>query len=112
QIAVMRQTNMAGIELARRIEQVSIDALVRQRACRKRRDELLRSFCQHAADVNVPLLEPPDQIQCLVSGDAAADDQGDARLIGCRGVPDMARMSVCRLWNGLLMRFGEIGAAL
>jgi hypothetical protein len=32
--------------------------------------------------VNVPFFQPPDQVQRLVGGDAAADDQGDASLSG------------------------------
>ena len=81
---------MAGIELALGIEQIGVGALVRQRAGRKRRDELLRGPGQHAADVDVPLLEPPDQVQRLVGGDAAADDQGDARLNRRTGGPGNA----------------------
>ena len=69
---------MAGVELALGIEQVGIGALARQRARRKRRHELLRRAGQHAADMDVALLQPPDQVQRLVGGNAAADDQGDA----------------------------------
>ena len=88
QIAVARQPDMAGVELALGVEQIGIDALMRQRAGGQRRDELLRGLGQHAADIDVPLLQPPDQVQRLVGGDAAADDQGDARprrtaLAGC-----------------------------
>ena len=78
QIAVARQADMAGVELALGIEQIGVGALARQRAGGQRRDELLRGPGQHAADLDVPLLQPPDQVQRLVGGDAAADDQGDA----------------------------------
>ena len=81
QIAFARQTNVPGVEFAAGVEQIRIDALVRQRAGGKRRDELLRGLGQHAADVDVPLLQPPDQVQRLVGGDAAADDQGNACLV-------------------------------
>src|SRR6185437_11204472 len=37
-------------------------------------------LCQYAADLEVPLLQPPDQFERLVGRDAAADDQGNARL--------------------------------
>ena len=68
------------------IEQVRVAVLAGQRAGGQRRDEVLRGAGQHAADMDVPLLQPPDQVQRLVGGDAAADDQGDAGLVGggCR----------------------------
>ena len=44
QIAITRQADMAGVELAFRIEQICVAALVRQRAGGKRRHELLRGF--------------------------------------------------------------------
>ena len=78
---------MAGIEFALGVEQIGIDALMRQRAGGQRRDELLRGLGQHAADMDVPLLQPPDQVERLVGGDAAADDQGDARLVGAGCAP-------------------------
>ena len=86
---------MAGVELALGIEQVGVDALVRQRAGGQRRDELLRGPGQHAADMDVPLLQPPDQVQRLVGGDAAADDQGDAGLIRRTGAPGSAGGGLC-----------------
>ena len=91
QVAVAAEPDMAGVELARGIEQVGVGALVRQRAGGKRRDELLRGAGQHAADVNLPLLQPPDQVQRLVGGDAAADDQGDARQVRRGGARRDAR---------------------
>ena len=78
QIAFAREADVTGVEFALGVEQIGVDALMRQRAGRKRRDELLRGLGQHAADVDVPLLQPPDQLQRFEGGDAAADDQGDA----------------------------------
>ena len=60
QVAVAGEADVAGVELALGIEQISVATLVRQRAGGKRRDELLRGLGQHAADVNMPLLETPD----------------------------------------------------
>ena len=85
QVAVARQPDMAGIELALRVEQIGMAGLVRQRADGEWRHELLCGVGQHTAYVNVPLAEPPDQIQRLVGGDAAADDQGDAGHAGNGG---------------------------
>jgi len=81
---------MAGVELALGVEQIGIGALARQRRGRKRRDESLRGPGQHAADADLPFLEPPDQVQRLVGGDAAADDQGDPGLIQRTGGPGNA----------------------
>ena len=103
---------MAGVELALGIEQISVATLVRQRAGGKRRDELLRGFGQYAADVNMPLLETPDQVQRLVGGDAAADDQGDPGLSGRIGAPHRGRPGVRRRQDGLRRCCGELGAAL
>ena len=78
QVAVARQPDVAGIEFARGIEQVGVGALAGQCASGQRRHELLGGFRQHAADMDLALLQPPDQVQRLVGGNAAADDQGDA----------------------------------
>ena len=105
QIAFAREANMPGVELALGIEQISIDAFMRQRAGRKRRDELLRGLGQHAADVDVPLLQPPDQFQRLEGGDAAADDQRDA---ACR---PRCRAGAARRCGGWRRRFLVIRSA-
>ena len=94
QVAVARQPDMAGVELAFGIEQVGVGALVRQRGGRKRRNELLRGPGQHTADADLPLFQPPDQVERLVGGDAAADDQGDADLVR------IERLSLKAGWRG------------
>ena len=104
QIAFTGEPNMAGIELAFGVEQIGVGALVRQRAGGKLRDELLRGFCQHAADLDVPLLQPPNQVQCLVGGDAAADDERDARQASGRAAGGLSCWSLRfglerRLWR-------------
>ena len=76
QVAVTRQANMAGIELALRVEQVGVNASAREGARRERRDELLGGLGQHATDADMPLLQPPNQIQRLIGRDTPADDQG------------------------------------
>ena len=43
--------DVTGVEFAAGVEQIGIDALMRQRAGGKRRDELLRGLGQHTADV-------------------------------------------------------------
>ena len=78
QVAIARKADVPGVELALRIEQVGVAALVGQRAGGERRDELLRGARQHAAHMHVPVLQSADQIERLVGGDAAADDQRHA----------------------------------
>src|SRR5207248_9929341 len=102
QIAFAGKADMAGVKLTLGVEQIRVDALMRQRTGGKRRDELLCGLGQHAADMNVPLLQPPDQFQRLEGGDATADDQGDVRfasgadgLRSLRGGPSGRRRHRC-----------------
>ena len=103
---------MAGIEFALGVEQVGMDPLMRQRACRECRDELLRGLGQHAAHLDTAFLEPTDQVQCLVGGDPAADDQGDAR----NAMSGLAGRRLCRArhyWqSGLGDRLRPLGVTL
>src|SRR6476619_5018374 len=103
---------MAGIEFALGIKQIGVGALVRECAGRKRRHELLRGLCQHAADLNLPLLEAPDQVQRLVGGDAAPDDKGDPRLLRCRSASDDPGADVRGLPDGLMVAWLRFGATL
>ena len=57
--------------------------LARERAGRQRRDEFLRRLGHHDAHRGAALLQAPDQVERLVGGDAAADDEQDA-LAGSR----------------------------
>ena len=50
-------------------------ALARERAGGERRDEFLRRLGQDAAHRRAALLQPADQVERLVGGDAAADDE-------------------------------------
>ena len=69
---------MADVELALRIEQIGKRTLAGERAGGERRDELLRGLGQNAAHRGATLLEPPDQVERLVGGNAAADHQKNA----------------------------------
>ena len=80
EIGVARQPNMADVEFALRIEQIGVGALAAQRAGRQRRDEMLRGRGEDAAHVRAAVLQPADEIERLIGGDAAADDEQDARL--------------------------------
>ena len=60
------------------VEEIGEYPFVRQCADGKRRHELMRGLRHHDAHVMAALLKAPDQVQALVGGDAAADDQKDA----------------------------------
>jgi hypothetical protein len=74
-----------------------------QGAGRERGDELLCRLGQHAADMDAALLQPPNQVERLVGGDPAADDQGDAGFAGRGAEPRGGRWS---LGSGRASRHG------
>ena len=70
--------DMADILLVLAVEQLGEDMVGGQRADRQRRDEMLRGRGHHGAHRSAALAQPADQVERLVGGDAAADDQEDA----------------------------------
>ena len=78
EIGVAREADVTDIELALRVEQVGEGALPGQRTDRERRDEFMAGFGQDAAHMRAALAQPTDQVERLVGGDAAADDENDA----------------------------------
>ena len=78
EIGLAREPDVADVEFARRIEQVGEHALADDGAGRQRRDEMLGGLGQNAAHGEAALLQPADEIERLVGGDAAADDQQHA----------------------------------
>ena len=86
--AVAGATTMRSVSRARRmwptsnslagIEQVGEHALADDGAGRQRRDEMLGRLGENAAHGEAALLQPADEIERLVGGDAAADDQQHA----------------------------------
>ena len=78
QIGLARQADMADIMLVLAVEEVGENVVGGKRADRKRRDELPRGGCHDAADRSAPLAQAADQVERLVGGDAAADDEQDA----------------------------------
>jgi hypothetical protein len=81
EIGVARQTNVADIELAVRIEQVGENALAAQRAGGERRDEMLRGGGEDTAHLGAAVLQAADQVERFVGGDAAADDEQHAGAV-------------------------------
>ncbi len=78
QVGLAREADVADLALVVEVEQLGEDALVGQRAHRQRRDELLRRPGHDRAHADARLAQAADQLQALVGGDAAADDQHDA----------------------------------
>ena len=90
---------MADIEFALRVKQIGVGALAGERAGRERRDEMRRRRREDAAHVRAAILQPPDQVERFVGGDAAADDEQHALLCGRRG-PHLLRHRLCRgIWR-------------
>ncbi len=117
QIGLARETNVADVELGVLVEQIGEHALADQSAGRERRDELLRRLGQDHADMNVALLEPADQVERFIGGDAAANDEQGAACAGLRVTgalaPAPGRLKVFEnLAAGLFARSAQQGADL
>ena len=78
QVGLARQANVADLALVVEVEQLGEHALVAERTDRQRRDELLRRLGHHRAHADPGLAQAADQLQALVGGNAATDDQHDA----------------------------------
>jgi len=78
QIAVARQPDMADILFVLPRKQIEEHMVRRQRTDGQRRDEFLRPAGHHRAHAGAALAQPADQIQALIGGDAARDDEEDA----------------------------------
>ena len=92
EVGVAGEADMADVELALRVEQVGVGALAAERAGRERRDEVLRRAGEDAAHPRAAVLQPPDQVERLVGGDAAADDEEDAP-VGQHAAPHLTHGS-------------------
>ena len=108
---------MADVEFAFGVEEVGEHMPAGQRARRQRRDEVRRRLREHAAHGDAALLETTDEIERLVGGDAAADDQQHA--LRRHGLGSRAGLRRCRrideierLVPGLVRGFAQDGAHL
>ena len=72
QVGLARQPDMTDIVLVLAVEQLGEHLAAGQRADRERRDEFLRRRGHDCAHARAALAEPPDQVERLVRGDAAA----------------------------------------
>ena len=91
EIGLARQPDMADVEFGRGIEQVGERPLARKRAGRQGRNEFLRRFGEDAAYGKRALLQPPDEVERFIGGDAAADDQQNASCARCRSIVRLGR---------------------
>ena len=89
-----RELDMADIGFVGQREQVGEAALARQRRDRERSHELLASLGQDAARGDAAILQPADEFEHLVGGDAAADDQKNGAGSGQGG--SLGGASCCR----------------
>jgi hypothetical protein len=78
QVAVARQPYVADILLVLTREQIGVDVTARERADGQRGDEFLRACRHDGPDLGAALAQPADEVERLVGGDAAGDDQQDA----------------------------------
>ena len=78
EVGLAGKPDMADILLVLAVEQLGEDVVGGQRADRQRRDEMLRSVGHDGAHRGAALAQPADQVERLVGGDAAADDQQNA----------------------------------
>src|SRR5262249_8492055 len=72
------EPDVTDIELARRIKEIGVHTSADERARRQLRYEMLRCRRQDAAVSEPALLQPSNEIERLVRGDSAADDQQNA----------------------------------
>ena len=78
QVSLARQPDMTDIVLVMAIEQFGEDMVGRQRTDRQRRDKLPGGGGHDDTNRSATLAQAPDQVERLVGGDAAADDEQDA----------------------------------
>ena len=79
-VGLARQPDVADVVLVLAVEQVREHLAAGERADRKRRHEFPRALGHDGPHVDPALAEPPDQVERLVGGDAAGNDQQDFRL--------------------------------
>ena len=79
-VGIARHADMADVKLALRIEQIGMGTLPRQRARRKRRNEMLRGGGENDAHLRAAVLQAANEIERFVGRNTAADDEKNAPL--------------------------------
>ena len=67
--------DVADLDLVLQLPQRGVDLAFGERAEAHRRDEMLAAFGQHGRDLVAGFLEQPDELERLVCGNPAADDE-------------------------------------
>ena len=88
EIGLARETDVADLGLVLEIEEVGKNPLLGEHGERERGDERSAAVCEDRAHRGAPFLQAAHEIEALIGGDAAADDQEDAfslhvRLLRC-----------------------------
>ena len=87
EIGLARQADMAHLALVGQRQEVVIDLVLAERGDRERRHELLRRRGHDAAHRGAALAQPADQVEALIGGDPAGDDQQNAPALKQVGPP-------------------------
>ena len=72
---------MPDLGLVLEVEQIGEGLLLGEHGKRERRDELGAAFGDDGAHGRAPLLQAAHELEALIGGDAAADDQEDALAV-------------------------------
>ena len=81
EIGLARQSDVAHLALVGQRPEIGIDLVLAQRGDRERRHEMLRRRSHDAAHRRAALAQPADQLEALIGGDAAGDDQENAPVL-------------------------------
>ena len=91
EIGLARQPDMPHLALVGQRPEVVIDLVLAQRGNRQRRHEVLRRRGHDAANRGAALAQPADQIEALIGGDPAGNDQQNAPVLKQVGPPSVSR---------------------
>ena len=78
EVGLAREADVADLVLVVEVEEILEDALAGDGGDRERRHEMMRRAAHRGAHRGARLLQAADQLQHLVGGDAAADDDQNA----------------------------------
>ncbi len=81
EVGLARETDMSDLGLVLEVEELGESLLPREHGERKRRDERSTALGQDRAHRSAPLLQAAHEIEALIGGDAAANDQENALAV-------------------------------
>ncbi len=77
EIGLAREPDMADLVLVLDVEEIPMDTLAADRGNGERRHELMRRAAHRRADARAVILQAANELEHLIGGDAAADDDQD-----------------------------------